>query len=232
MMLIHCETNYCLYILYIDSLSQHLFKKNFCFRHAFLLDAKMNPNFTDPIKMEDETDEWQGHFGNGDVNFDVNFDAGQIFSETLDGADGGSGADATDEPDIIYVYMDIQSPIQTLKILLQDKTKKDLSDYDVWLQNVQMLEPFKTLVDQCVKGEGLVQVNAQILDDSKRINIADVVKPTEEVDNAMKNVEQNIGLDPDIIMDEKDHSSDSADCKWSFQFYHLNERGKYSIFTE
>lgn len=178
-----------------------------------VFNVKMNPTFTDPIKMEEETEEWQGlgqeHFGNGDVNFDVNFDAGQIFPETLD------GGDATDDPEIIYVYMDIQSPIQTLKVLLQDKTKKDLRDYNVWLQNVQMLEPFKTLVDQCVKGEGLVQVNAQIFDGPKRINIADVVKPTEEVDNAMKSVEENIGMDADIIMSEKDqgNSSDSADCK-------------------
>lgn len=182
-------------------------------RYRLVFNVKMNPNFTDPIKMEEETDEWQGlgqeHFGNGDVNFDVNFDAGQIFPETLD------GGDAADDPEIIYVYMDIQSPIQTLKVLLQEKTKKDLRDYNVWLQNVQMLEPFKTLVDQCVKGEGLVQVNAQIFDGPKRINIADVVKPTDEVDNAMKSVEENIGMDADIIMNEKDqgNSSDSADCK-------------------
>lgn len=167
----------------------------------------MNPDFPDPIKMEDETDEWQEL---DQENFDVSFNAGQIFSETLD------GGYAADDPEIIYVYMDIQSPIQTLKVLLQEKTKKDLSGYNVWLQNVQMLEPFKTLVDQCVKGEGLVQVNAQILDDLKRINIADVVKPTEEVDNAMKNVEETIGMESDIVMNEKDqsNSSDSADCKW------------------
>lgn len=162
----------------------------------------MNTNFSDTIKME-ATDEWHDHFGNGDVNFDVNFDTGQMFSEQLEG-DG-------DEPEIIYVYMDIQSPIETLKVLLQEKTRKNLSNYEVWLQNVQMLEPFKTLVDQCVKGEGLVQVNAQILDGPKRINIADVVKPTDEVDNAMKNV----GLETDIIMNENEqgNSNDSSDCK-------------------
>lgn len=59
-----------------------------------------------------------------------------------------------------------------------------------------MLEAFTTLVDQCVKGEGLVQVNAQILDTTKRINIADVVKPTEEV--AMKNEESVVATDIDM----------------------------------
>lgn len=164
----------------------------------------INANFTDAIKME-TTDEW--HFGNGDVNFDVNFDAGQIFTEPLEG-------DA-EESEIIYVYMDIQSPIETLKVLLQQKTKKNLSNYEVWLQNVQMLEPFKTLVDQCVKGEGLVQVNAQILDGQKRINIADVVKPTEEVDNAMKNVE-SVGLESDVVMNESEHGTNSNDSDCEF----------------
>ncbi|XP_055320536.1 DNA-binding protein Ets97D-like [Sitodiplosis mosellana] len=168
---------------------------------SVLLSSTMNPNFNDTIKME-ATDEWQAHFGNGDVNFDVNFDAGHIFSEPLEGD--------PDETEIICVYMDIQLPIETLKVLLQEKTKKDLSDYDVWLQNVQMLEPFKTLVDQCVKGEGLVQVNAQILDGPKRINIADVVKPTEEVVNAMKN-EQGVGLDSDIVMNDIEHGANSND---------------------
>lgn len=168
----------------------------------------MNPNFPDTIKMESEaTDEWNPTFGNG-VSFDVNFDDGQIFSETLE--------TDPDDSEINYVYMDIQSPIETLKILLQEKTKKDLSQYEVWLQNVQTLEPFKTLVDQCVKGEGLVQVNAQIMDGLKRINIADVVKPTEEVVNAMKNGQD--GLDSDVVMSEIEHgtnSNDSSDGKLS-----------------
>lgn len=169
----------------------------------------MNANFSETIKME-ATDEWQD-FSNGDVNFDVNFDAGQMFPEPLEGE--------ADEPEIIYVYMNIQQPIEILKNLLQEKTKKNLSNYEVWLQNVQVLEPFKTLVDQCVKGEGLVQVNAQILDHLKRINIADVVKPAEEVDDAMK----SIGLDGDIVMHENDpgNSNDSSDCKFFCRFWHF-----------
>lgn len=174
----------------------------------------MNPNFSDTIKME-ANDDWQDmtHFGSTDVNFDVNFDASHMFSETLEGD--------PDDNEIICVYMDIQLPIETLKVLLQEKTKKDLSNYDVWLQNMQMLEPFKTLVDQCVKGDGLVQVNAQIIEGQKRINIADVVKPTEEVVNAMKN-DQSIGIDSDIVMNDIEHgtnSNDSSDGNYCFQIY-------------
>lgn len=36
------------------------------------------------------------------------------------------------------------------------------------------------MVDQCVKGEGLVQINAQVRTETRRINIVDVLKPTDE----------------------------------------------------
>lgn len=44
------------------------------------------------------------------------------------------------------------------------------------------LEPQKNLVDQCVQGEGLVQINVELVEteQDKRINIVDVLKPTEE----------------------------------------------------
>lgn len=45
------------------------------------------------------------------------------------------------------------------------------------------MENHKNLVDQCVQGEGTVQVNVQIKADehgNKKINIVDVLKPAEE----------------------------------------------------
>lgn len=36
------------------------------------------------------------------------------------------------------------------------------------------------MVDQCVQGEGLVQVNIQIQSNLQRINIIDVLKPAED----------------------------------------------------
>lgn len=35
-------------------------------------------------------------------------------------------------------------------------------------------------MDQCVQGEGLVQINVQVKPMSKRINIVDVLKPAED----------------------------------------------------
>lgn len=50
------------------------------------------------------------------------------------------------------------------------------------LWSLLQLEEHKNLVDQCVQGEGLVQVNVQIKTegDIKKINIVDVLKPAEE----------------------------------------------------
>ncbi|KAF8796213.1 GA-binding protein alpha chain like protein [Argiope bruennichi] len=59
----------------------------------------------------------------------------------------------------------------------------DLSDYRFFLQDVQELDATKNLVNQCVQGEGLVQINVNIteMDGIKKINIADVLKPAEEI---------------------------------------------------
>lgn len=42
-------------------------------------------------------------------------------------------------------------------------------------------------MDQCVQGEGLVQVNVQIKQPQKRINIVDVLKPTEDYTELREN---------------------------------------------
>ena len=43
------------------------------------------------------------------------------------------------------------------------------------------LENHKTLVEQCIRGSGVVQVNIQIRASQKKINIMDVLKPDEEL---------------------------------------------------
>ncbi|XP_017131253.1 DNA-binding protein Ets97D [Drosophila elegans] len=81
--------------------------------------------------------------------------------------------------DIIIVHMDIREPLSMLKTLVEQKVGVCLNYYTFWLQDAQELESHKNLVDQCVRGEGLVQINVQISTIRKRINIADVLKPTE-----------------------------------------------------
>ncbi|XP_030558907.1 DNA-binding protein Ets97D [Drosophila novamexicana] len=103
--------------------------------------------------------------------------ASEIFEETNIYEDAN---DAENEPDdIIIVHMDIREPLSTLKKLVEQKIGVELHYYTFCLQDAQELEPHKNLVDQCVKGEGLVQINVQIQTIRKKINIADVLKPTE-----------------------------------------------------
>ncbi|GLG97764.1 DNA-binding protein Ets97D [Gryllus bimaculatus] len=86
------------------------------------------------------------------------------------------------ESGVLMQHMDIREPLSTLKLLLEQRLGVELTDYQFWLQDAQMLESHKNLVDQCVQGEGMVQINVQIKVDRdvKKINIVDVLKPAEE----------------------------------------------------
>ncbi|KZC14562.1 DNA-binding protein Ets97D [Dufourea novaeangliae] len=81
---------------------------------------------------------------------------------------------------VLMQHMDIREPLSTLRNLLEQRLGVELTDYSFWLQDAQMLESHKNLVDQCVQGEGLVQVNVQIKATQRRINIVDVLKPAED----------------------------------------------------
>ncbi|XP_014612023.1 PREDICTED: DNA-binding protein Ets97D-like [Polistes canadensis] len=91
-----------------------------------------------------------------------------------------SSINSDDYDGILMQHMDIREPLSKLRNLLEQRLGGDLTDYSFWLQDAQMLECHKNLVDQCVQGEGLVQVNVQIKTVQKRINIVDVLKPAED----------------------------------------------------
>lgn len=98
----------------------------------------------------------------------------------------------------VMQHMDIREPLSKLKLLLEQRLGVQLPGYLFYLQDTKMasndatetksfhynrflqLESHKNLVDQCVQGEGLVQVNVQIQTHLKRINIIDVLKPAED----------------------------------------------------
>lgn len=176
------------------------------------------------IKME--TSDLHDQLAYGEDNIIPNFDNGDDFSGMIPNneifsqdalLDGDDAMSKGDDDDIIFVYMDIRNPIKTLKTLLEEKVNMSLLKYDVYLQNVQLLEPHKNLVDQCVKGEGLVQINAQVKPSNRRINIVDVVKPTEEVLAEMGSFETNRGSDGGdgnssaaTAMDEDTHDGDGT----------------------
>ncbi|KAL3270738.1 hypothetical protein HHI36_021263 [Cryptolaemus montrouzieri] len=92
-------------------------------------------------------------------------------------------------------HMTIQEPLSKLKTLLEERLGIEMKNYKFFLQGVQELEGHRNLVDQCVQGEGLVQINVQIQTALKRINILDVLKPAEDYmqddDSSLKESEED-----------------------------------------
>merc|ERR1719209_2496987 len=80
--------------------------------------------------------------------------------------------------------MDIREPLLNLRQVLEQRLNTDLGEYDFWLQDSQKLEEGMTPVEQCVQGEGLVQINVELKVDRDtgrgKINIVDVLKPADE----------------------------------------------------
>ncbi|XP_037073069.1 DNA-binding protein Ets97D-like [Pollicipes pollicipes] len=79
-------------------------------------------------------------------------------------------------------HIDLQEPLASLRGLLEQRMSMELAGYEYWLQGVQQLEPEHTLAEQCIEGEGVVQVNVELsIGHGRRmINIIDVLKPSEE----------------------------------------------------
>ncbi|XP_068621851.1 DNA-binding protein Ets97D isoform X2 [Battus philenor] len=101
-----------------------------------------------------------------------------VFSDTPEDEDT---MQSNDSAEVIVQLMDIRTSLSRLRSMLEQRLGDDLSEYTFWLQDAKMLENHKTLVEQCIRGEGVVQVNVQIKPAEKKINILDVLKPDEEL---------------------------------------------------
>ncbi|XP_049883860.1 DNA-binding protein Ets97D [Pectinophora gossypiella] len=99
--------------------------------------------------------------------------------DTADDDDTMQSNDSGEE--VIVQLMDIRTRLSKLRTMLERRLGVDLSDYTFWLQDAKMLECHKTLVEQCIRGSGVVQVNLQIRPSTRKINILDVLKPDEEL---------------------------------------------------
>lgn len=153
--------------------------------------------------------------------FDSTYTNNEIISndENLFLGDNNETEDDENDPeDVIIVYMDIREPVQMLRTILEQKIGVSLKKYEIWLQDAQALEPHKNLVDQCVQGEGLVQINVQVQTMTSRINIVDVLKPNEDVlitnpeseittdGSEMENNVEKMDEEVSSEMEEKDNS--------------------------
>lgn len=77
--------------------------------------------------------------------------------------------------------MDIQEPIMVLKEMLAAKVNYPLDDFEFWLQNTTILDSNNNLATHIIQDEGFVQINLQVYVRGKRINIQDILKPSDDV---------------------------------------------------
>ncbi|XP_043208898.1 DNA-binding protein Ets97D-like isoform X1 [Amphibalanus amphitrite] len=114
-------------------------------------------------------------YGGGDplADEDLEMDAGERRRRSSEGE--GGAVQLTE-------HIGLQEPLASLRDLLEQRMGMELSGYEYWLQGVQQLEPQHTLAEQCIEGEGVVQVNVELSISRGRrmINIIDVLKPSEE----------------------------------------------------
>ncbi|KAL5019764.1 hypothetical protein ScPMuIL_002656 [Solemya velum] len=88
---------------------------------------------------------------------------------------------------LIIQHMDIAEPLATLKSLLEMRLQCSLADHQFYLQDSILLDTDKNLVEQCVQGEGMVQINLEVKSQpgtgqKPKINIVDILKPADEVE--------------------------------------------------
>lgn len=84
---------------------------------------------------------------------------------------------------LIIQHMDIAEPLSTLKRLLEIRLQCSLADHQFYLQDSIELDSNKSLVDQCVQGEGMVQINLEVKSQpgvKPKINILDILKTAED----------------------------------------------------
>ena len=123
------------------------------------------------VNMEDDD-----HLLGDAVSFNFDVTDTDVMQDAMVSADDDSG--------VIIQHMDIREPLVNLKRGLERKLKTDLSEFDFWLQDRELLEETMTLVDHTVQGEGRVQINLDMKTDPEtgrgKINILDVLKPVME----------------------------------------------------
>lgn len=81
---------------------------------------------------------------------------------------------------IITQMMDIAEPMANLRTMLEQRLQCNLSEHEIYLQNSAQLDATKSLLEQGVSAEGVVQFSVQVISTQgvkPRLNIVDIVKP-------------------------------------------------------
>ncbi|XP_071957961.1 GA-binding protein alpha chain-like isoform X2 [Antedon mediterranea] len=143
----------------------------------------------------------------------------------------------TTPSNVITQMMDIAEPMSSLKKLLEQRLQCNLSEHELYLQNLVMVDGSKSLLEQGVSAEGIVQFSVQVISGSKpRLNIVDIVKPiietveipidsaqqeattTEEITETIDNGQVTRWVLCNSYRDEEEKHGISHDpCLWSIE---------------
>ncbi|XP_074026819.1 DNA-binding protein Ets97D isoform X2 [Leptinotarsa decemlineata] len=134
----------------------------------------------------------------------------------------------------IMQHMDIREPLTKLRKLIENRLGVGLPGYIFALQGVQILEDNKNLVEQCVQGEGLVQVNVQVQTNLKRINIIDVLKPAEdyvhiEDVDTKKSSDSDVPKQPHATENSKNSKQKNVVVQWQVDDNYKKEQERLKI---
>ncbi|KAG5669226.1 hypothetical protein PVAND_017118 [Polypedilum vanderplanki] len=141
--------------------------------------------------------------------------------------------DDGDESDVLIFHMLITDPLGRLKHLVEQHIGTKMKNFQIFLQDSQQLQEDQNLTEQCLNSDtGLVQINIQILWDKKRINIVDVLKPTEEeIAKYYRKIESELTQNSEDFSNES--SSDQlkspsklTNSKWTVDYVFKNELTK------
>lgn len=95
--------------------------------------------------------------------------------------DNNNGRSAVIKP--LAVLMNVTEPLETMRKLLESQLHCSLEQFEFWLQDTMKLDPSVNLVQQCVAGTGMVQINVELKRDGEtlpRLNIIDVLQPPQD----------------------------------------------------
>lgn len=90
----------------------------------------------------------------------------------------------------IAVLMNVTEPLETMRKLLESQLHCSLEQFEFWLQDTMKLDPSVNLVQQCVVGTGMVQINVELK--CERLNIIDVLQPPLDSEDSNESGTMNI----------------------------------------
>ncbi|XP_072049901.1 GA-binding protein alpha chain-like [Amphiura filiformis] len=127
--------------------------------------------------------------------------------------------------------MDIAEPMSNLRTILEQRLQCNLCEHEIYLQNTAQLDPAKSLLEQGVSAEGVVQFSVQVISTQgvkPRLNIVDIVKPIiETVEVPVETMEHDISAPGESKLQTEEQVEEVT--RWVVCNNYRDEQEKYNI---